>query len=903
MIHFAYPNVKGSQFLGCGRYVALSADSCLDASYRLADPNTGNLSKIMTVASLLAPESFDAKRIVYERKDNPKGEYVGSSLDLAYLLALISRSRSLKWESDPHDIWCSGAIDIVDGRPFLKEVYSDQFSVKLEAFISESNEDRVLIVSAANIHPKHHALLESNRVRVLSLGKLRATAVNDLFESKTILKVNGHEVDLLAGMLFQESMLLSTQDSLSLHPSRATVRFSKDHFDWARVEANMKALESSPVYGDRGYVLKDVYVFQNADFKWSGGLLWEDIGNLRDYLAAFDFSQLRSTRKPMVIYGDFGVGKSSFLKMFASYMVSVKHSYNPIYIPLRDLTVYGDTDLKNALIKYLDTYGVLEPRNLDRYVLLLMDGFDELNLFDTDKNMIRLYFDQLSSLAGYDRIAVIISSRPILFLKEESNILVNTPMLRIREFDTDQMSTWIEKWKTVPEGADSKISVDSLRKRNLLPVVSNPLLLYMTAKIYDSELTHRRAYSKGIIYKLFYDWTIRGKFKSDRQAHLILPNYRQILQNIAMSIRLVGSSEAFIGFEDLRKYILEFQEDTLNEDFFMSEELILVAHFFKVKEKDTLKFIEFAHKSFREYLVAEKVFDFFVHSIKGKEFDDSKWLLLGRHLPEKEELDFLKDLLYSLSDTDLIWLYDVLVRNKSILLIAKGQFRDILDRTRFFRTTEINGIFFRAINLVTLAFIVSNMIYFRLKNRWDQVISEKPLLRDIQPKVGYIYHINHCVPLADGRSYRRNWEIAKGFMSGVNLSKQILDGLDFSSAEIDDVSFVEASLKRCSFKDSRPIFADLSGAVCDGSDFSGAYCNGTKFNNTRLRQVTFRSAQLYYVNFVGTEFVNVDFTDTTFDNCSFQNCSFSNVILDKENVRECVGLLESDFSGALHSPS
>jgi hypothetical protein len=95
MMHFAYPTVKADSYSGCGRYVALLSSQPREG-YTVADPEPGEVSEITTAAALLAPESSDSEYEIYEMKDGPSVLSRGASLGLAYLLALISRSRRLR---------------------------------------------------------------------------------------------------------------------------------------------------------------------------------------------------------------------------------------------------------------------------------------------------------------------------------------------------------------------------------------------------------------------------------------------------------------------------------------------------------------------------------------------------------------------------------------------------------------------------------------------------------------------------------------------------------------------------------------------------------------------------------------------------------------------------------------
>ncbi|GAK59162.1 uncharacterized protein U27_06138 [Candidatus Vecturithrix granuli] len=205
MIRFVYPNVNASeQFVGCGRYITTSPDDpCLTTDYTIATPNVGHLSKVTTAASLLAKESFDSDQDVYEHKDDPTIPYLGDSMGLAYLLALIHRSRRTLWEQSGEslDIWCTGAIDAVGGMPMLHNVYRNLFAVKLQAFLADAKAS-LFIVPVANLEPKYRQLCRQKDVRVLSLDQCSKASIQEMVRRKTILQVHGDELAVLVKVIF-----------------------------------------------------------------------------------------------------------------------------------------------------------------------------------------------------------------------------------------------------------------------------------------------------------------------------------------------------------------------------------------------------------------------------------------------------------------------------------------------------------------------------------------------------------------------------------------------------------------------------------------------------------------------------------------------------------------------------
>ncbi|KPA18600.1 pentapeptide repeat protein, partial [Candidatus Magnetomorum sp. HK-1] len=669
----------------------------------------------------------------------------------------------------------------------------------------------------------------------------------------------------------------------------------KSLFNWNDLAQEMESLENDYVYGDRHYTLKDIFIFQNATFKLSGSVGWEPIDNLKSYLETFEFDRAKADNLPVVIYGDFGVGKTSFCKMFASWLIKTNHEYFPIFIPLKVLPVHSN-DMEKAISKYLSGFGQFDFMQIDRKVVFLFDGFDELNLYLDDKNWITKGFAQLRSLLRYRNIYVIISSRPILFLKEEKNIPHETPLLTVQEFDQSQIKEWISKWKQIPEMEKSTISYQNLKDRKLIKIIENPLLLYMTSKIFDTELTEKKYYSKGYIYKLFYDWTIRGKFKDEQQAHDIPEphEYRVLLQNIAMVIYQMSPSE-YIRYEDLKEYIRIHQNEIKSKfERILTVEIVTVAHFFKVKEYEELKYIEFAHKSFREYLVAEKIFTFFQESYLKKDFDDLQWYTCGRIPLKKEEIQFLKDLLYTLPQDELFWLYDE-IGYKILPLFSTGLMFKRLTKLECPDELKSEIVYSHSITVATLAYIVGNILYYKLSCNKNQIQLEL----EVAHCTSYIFHLCNSLCRSSNDKTRDSslWPTAKLFLEGINLSKQNLDGIDFHRSNLDEAIFNDSSLKRCSFSHSLLTLTDFSYAICDGADFQSSSCIRTNFTNTYLNQVTFRDAQIFNANFTNTEFKNVDFSGSNFNGCTFENCTYLNVIADNVTVENCTNFPELNKNG------
>jgi tetratricopeptide (TPR) repeat protein len=203
MIHFAYPNIRSvKEFIGCGRFVV--ANDLPSNAYHIADPDSPNITEIRTVAENMVPDIISANRHIFEKCDNPSFQYRGDSLDLAYLLAYINTAWSLKegnFAERNTDIWCTGAVDIKDRQyPWLKAMDSQQFTLKLNAFISQQNSDKLFIVPNANVS-NFKKKLKSKRIPLLSIDEISSRKA--LIDGKIVIAIGPNDVPALVEYLFE----------------------------------------------------------------------------------------------------------------------------------------------------------------------------------------------------------------------------------------------------------------------------------------------------------------------------------------------------------------------------------------------------------------------------------------------------------------------------------------------------------------------------------------------------------------------------------------------------------------------------------------------------------------------------------------------------------------------------
>lgn len=202
MIRFAYPNVDAAegQFLGCGRYLYLPSGQQPLAGYtEVTAPPTPNLAAIRAPVTRLVRQPLQSAGRIYESRDQPV-PYQGTSLDLAYYLALIHQTWQLRIESPDtaSDIWCTGAIECQNGPGRLQAVEAPAFDLKLEAFLADHNHDTLFLVPRANLAPHHVHLCAQHATRTVTCAEFKKLVRGSLaaaFEQKTVVAIERDELE------------------------------------------------------------------------------------------------------------------------------------------------------------------------------------------------------------------------------------------------------------------------------------------------------------------------------------------------------------------------------------------------------------------------------------------------------------------------------------------------------------------------------------------------------------------------------------------------------------------------------------------------------------------------------------------------------------------------------------
>lgn len=528
---------------------------------------------------------------------------------------------------------------------------------------------------------------------------------------------------------------------------------------------------------------------------------------------------------------------------------------------------------------------------LNSELILLLDGFDELQRYHSDKEEDLRLFMQICKLTEYPFVKVVLSSRGTAFISNQK--LLNYSTMYLNDFEDEQIEEWIQRWKDVNPGIEIKISLNGLKERNLLEICRNKLILYMVARIYNDELLESRQYTKAYIYKSFYDWTIAGKFIEDTEyrngnyqsaGKYDDKTYRRILQDIALVITQYASNE-LMEFQRLKEKILAFQQEEIVQELFEINKHLFTRHFFSAKYENQKFFIEFAHKSLREYLYAEKLFEFIKKVAYENITDIGEWLQFGRNKRlSSESFIFVKELLIEMPVDMLVKTGEKMYALSIVLLVASGQFQRYITENNIMQDKAIMNItesFHRSLILSVIAGIINSICY-------DLILEINPEKEELirQIPCDKVYKI--CDNYMDERTkYIDMYPLFLQFVKYINMYDREISYINYINMELKKMKIYDSVIHSGVIQETQTAHTDICNA-----HFISIQINDTVFNNGRIEMSNFKCSNLENVTFSNIHFCNVSFDILLDANIKFEACTFSETVVEHYIHNGCVEQLE-----------
>ena len=276
-------------------------------------------------------------------------------------------------------------------------------------------------------------------------------------------------------------------------------------------------------------------IYQNKNIHLEDKIEWDELP-IRNDLNKFFVEYLYSPDSidyPLLILGHPGSGKSLLTKVLSAQLMS--NSYTVIRIPLREVNAEAGFDvlveeqIKKLTNRSLSTqgYGGFAKQFKEKPLTIILDGYDEL--LQAKGDIFSSYIERVKTFQqdqkGLKRpVRIIITSR--ITLIDKARIPINSTILRLMEFDSEQRETWINIWNSINSNYFLSSSIKPFAlpesevgtKSKVIELAKQPLLLLMLA-LYDSE-ANELAQTSNIKRTELYDNLLRRFVRRERSRYV-----------------------------------------------------------------------------------------------------------------------------------------------------------------------------------------------------------------------------------------------------------------------------------------------------------------------------------------------------------------------------------------------
>ncbi|MEG4067297.1 pentapeptide repeat-containing protein [Microcoleus sp. Pol11C2] len=753
---------------------------------------------------------------------------------------------------------------------------------------------------------------------------------------------NTHRYLIEAWAVCGEAMKHLGQPSIREWREEQEKYHSLDHY----LQEQIGSLPLQPVFTEN-FSFKDIYVPLKAKAINKNGKPINDaeVFDLPTWAKQFLEDEKRKNRVMFVEAGP-GRGKSVFCRMFADWVRQHLHPiWTPVLIRLRDIPTLQKSfreTLKEAVnTGFASDHGWLTARNT-RY-LFFLDGFDELLMEGRSSGGLEQFLKQVgqfqrdcdqNSEMGH---RVLITGRTLALQGIERQMPDNLERVEIQVMDDGLQQQWLSKWEA-QFGAEKTSAFQHFLQDECCPenvkseLSREPLLLYLLAamhrdkilKVEDFQGTNSTQ-AKILIYNQAVNWVLteqRSKLLNRNLTELETEDLRRILTEAGLCVVQSGGECAPVAMieERLRednsvKALLEEAQKRIGDNPLRNA---LAVFYFQQGSKEGS--VEFVHKSFGEFLCAERLKESLQEwtepGKKGRGFNtqDSQmeweiYDLLGYGPLTGEIVEYLMGLLTTpavAGEERLFRPVELFQRLEGFYLRwCEGEFIDMLPESlpqkkmRLLRdqwkTQELGQRqidVYAGLNVMILLLELhrygqktpefkDKMVFYPSgkPNAEGKLDDASRLLR----LIGYSYCIGNSGFLHTVGRFLSGANLSGANLSGANLSGANLSGANLSSANLSSANLNRANLSsanlsganlsRANLSRANLSHADLSGAYLSGADLSGADLSGADLSGAYLS-----GANLSGANLSGADLSGADLSDRTFGDVKWdENTKWENV--------------------------
>jgi hypothetical protein len=461
--------------------------------------------------------------------------------------------------------------------------------------------------------------------------------------------------------------------------------------DWDRYPDGLVIPRVSEIYVNPRYKLAEFGdQTRPADERW-----WEDLASHDDFdvFLARHVTSPEAVRRPLLLLGHPGAGKSLLTKVFAARLPTSE--YTVVRVPLR--RVSADAEIHRQIEEALDTathqriaWSDLAEQSGDTVRVVLLDGLDELlqaSEHDRSRYLEDVMDFQEREAMQRRPVVAVVTSRTVV--ADRVRIPNGTTIVKLDPFNDDDIADWLGRWKRVNQvaietGRMGELTASAVQRQPEL--AQQPLLLLMLA-LYAADRTmpplDDDTATAELYRRLLEEFARREAAKDLGLGHDPSPDEleqqaQDHLDRLAVAaLGMFNRGRQDISEEDLGKDLDALDPRLMERSRPVEAGQRIIGQFFFVHAPEARTFsgqqgrggqpqraYEFLHATFGEYLVARRVMDELT-DVAVKAFS-------ARRGPAEPD----DDLLFALLS------HQVLAVRQSMLDFARGIFADLDDTVR-----------------------------------------------------------------------------------------------------------------------------------------------------------------------------------------------------------------------------
>jgi uncharacterized protein YjbI with pentapeptide repeats len=641
----------------------------------------------------------------------------------------------------------------------------------------------------------------------------------------------------------------------------------------------------------------------------------------------------------LFIQGGPGRGKSVFCRMFADRVREQLHpSWTPILIRLRDVRTL-EKDFEETLRGAVDQdFARSDPGWLtDRHIrfLFLLDGFDELLMEGRTSGGLEEFLKQVGrfqdSCVNHSEKGhrVLITGRSLSLQSIQYHMPSNLERVEILPMSDDLQDRWLGQWGKLIAANPThlkEILRDARLPDRVKELAKEPLLLYLLAAMHrDGELSiemfegANEASAKVLIYEKTLDWVLnqqrthRGENLNPELTGLDSEALRRILTEAGLCVVQSGGECAPIAMiedrlknDDQAKALLEQVRERLNEQKSSPLRNALAA-FYMQQGRGGSGSIEFVHKSFSEFLCAERLREAIedwskpgarrgdLYLVRDEQMHWEVYDLLGYGGLTLEIVGYLMALLSVSTELEPVRLFQRL--ESFYLRWCNGEFIDSFpENLPQKKMLQLQGVqvsiglrqvdVFAGLNVMILLLELNRYAKAREDLKAQIVFypcGEPATAGFSQSRLINIIGYSCCIDSDAFNAISFN-AIFRKFLNSASLSSASLSSASLSSANLSSANLSSANLSSANLSGANLSGANLSGANLSSADLSSANLSGANLSSADLSSANLFSANLSGVNLSSADLSSANIISADLSSADLSGANLSSADLSSADL-------------------